>query len=298
MSRDPEKSYSLPDLCQELFENMSLGVIYQRADGAIIAANSAAQKILGPNLEQFQGRNSLDHLWHAIHEDGSDFSGEDYPSMQALRTGQAVRDVVMGVVNPQTSTYTWINITAIPQFRKQGESPNRVIVIFEDITKRKQADKKIIQLKRLYATLSQVNQTIVRVKDRDDLFQSICNIALQFGEFSLAWVGLLDDTSGEIRPVAVSGLDLKQWPFEYVNIKKGPLKNGLAATAILTSRVVTSEDIDVDERVFSLQKLPSKNTFHSTAAIPFRLEGHDKRYCGPNFSRSGFVQSGGGGTTA
>ncbi len=271
MSIDPDESFSIPDLCRTLFETMPLGVVYQSTSGIIITANPAAQKILGLTLDQIQSRTSFDPNWRAIHEDGSDFPGEEHPSMLAIRTGSAVRDVVMGVFNPLTGGFTWINITAIPQFRNQGEPPDVVIVTFEDITERKQFERKIIQLKRLYATLSQVNQTVVRVKDRIDLYQSICNVAVQFGEFALAWVGLLDESSGEIRPVAANGLDVAQWPFELVNINQGSSKNGLVATAIRTSRVVTSEDIEVDNRVQSLQKQLLKYNFHSIAAIPFRL---------------------------
>src|SRR5690349_19624507 len=39
-----------------------------------------------------------------------------------------------------------------------------------DITERVRAEKQVIQMKRLYATLSQVNQTIVRVRGQDELY--------------------------------------------------------------------------------------------------------------------------------
>ena len=105
-----------------------------------------------------------------------------------------------------------------------------------DITERKRAENQIAQLSRLYATLSQVNQTIVRA-DRDELFQSICDVAVEFGQFSLAWIGLLDEATGDIRPAAASGLDVAHWPFPIVNIKQGAFKDGLVGTAIRTSAV-------------------------------------------------------------
>ena len=66
----------------------------------------------------------------------------------------------------------------------------RLRVYGSDITERKRAEHQTIQMKRLYATLSQVNQAIVRVKSRDELFQTTCDVAVQFGKFALAWVGL------------------------------------------------------------------------------------------------------------
>jgi GAF domain-containing protein len=118
----------------------------------------------------------------------------------------------------------------------------------QELTERKRAEKKIVQMKRLYATLSQVNQSIVRVKLREELYQSICDVAVRFGEFSLVWIGLLDEATGEVKPVTANGLDLPHWPFPIVNIHEDPFTDGLIATAIRTSKVVTSEDLEVDKR--------------------------------------------------
>ncbi|NPV87840.1 MAG: PAS domain S-box protein [Anaerolineae bacterium] len=124
-----------------LFETMTQGVVYQDEDGFIFSANPAAEEILGLTLEQMQGRTSFDPRWHAIHEDGSDFPGNEHPAMVALRSGRPVRDVVMGVFNPQSNSYRWINIHAVPLFR-QGESrPYQVYTVFEDITARRHAEE-------------------------------------------------------------------------------------------------------------------------------------------------------------
>jgi PAS domain S-box-containing protein len=75
-----------------------------------------------------------------VHADGSGFPGQDHPAMIALRSGQVIQNVVMGVFNPQVDAYTWINITATPQFRQAGELPYSVISTFEDITERQRAE--------------------------------------------------------------------------------------------------------------------------------------------------------------
>jgi PAS domain S-box-containing protein len=149
----------------------------------------------------------------------------------------------------------------------------RLRVYGTEITERIQAERQTNQMKRLYATLSQVNQTIVRVKNTNELYQAICEVAVKFGEFSLAWIGLLDETSGEIKPVAAQGLDLTHWPFQLANINRGPYKDGLVATAIRTSKVVTSENTQADKRLQNLQDQIQKYAYHSAAAIPFRLRG-------------------------
>jgi PAS domain S-box-containing protein len=147
----------------------------------------------------------------------------------------------------------------------------RLRVYGTDITERKLAEQQTIQMKRLYATLSQVNQTIVRVKDYDELYRSICDVAVKFGEFSLAWIGLLDESTGDVHPVAANGLDVRQWPFQLVNIKAGPVMNGLIATAIRTSRVVTSDDLQTDDTMQSVYELFEKYGYRASAGVPFQL---------------------------
>lgn len=80
-----------------IFQVMTQGVVLHRQDGSIADANPAAEVLLGLSRDQILGRTSLDPRWRAVHEDGSDFAGADHPAMVTLRTGQPLRQVVMGV---------------------------------------------------------------------------------------------------------------------------------------------------------------------------------------------------------
>ncbi|MCP4604808.1 MAG: PAS domain S-box protein [Proteobacteria bacterium] len=137
--RESEQKY------RTLFETMTQGVVYQNKDGEITSANPASQRILGLSLDQMQGRTSLDPRWKAIHEDGSDFSGETHPSMVALKTGEEVRNALMGVFHPDKNRYVWININAIPQFAPENKTPYQVYATFEDVTDRKWAEEALIE---------------------------------------------------------------------------------------------------------------------------------------------------------
>ncbi|OQA22192.1 MAG: Sensor histidine kinase TmoS [Chloroflexi bacterium ADurb.Bin360] len=117
-----------------LFEMMGQGVVFQNAQGEIVAANPAAQKILGLSLEQLQGRTSFDPRWHAIHEDGAEFPGDSHPAMVALRDGKEMSDVMMGVWHPKEEAYRWILVHAVPLFAPGAEQPREVFTSFEDIT--------------------------------------------------------------------------------------------------------------------------------------------------------------------
>ncbi len=131
---------------QALFENMVHGVVYQDECGNIVAANPAAEAILGLKLDQMQGRTSFDPRWKAIQADGSDFPGEDHPAMIALATNQEIRGVVMGVFIPSEEKLRWIEIDAVPQCKDGENKPYQVFTTFSDITDRRKAEEKIHQL--------------------------------------------------------------------------------------------------------------------------------------------------------
>jgi len=124
-----------------LFESMLQGVVYQDHEGRITDANPAAERILGLTLDQMRGLTSMDPRWRAIQENGSDFPGEQHPGMLALRSGQPVDGVIMGVYNPQMDRHNWINIHAVPQFMPGQDEPCQVFTTFEDITALYEAQK-------------------------------------------------------------------------------------------------------------------------------------------------------------
>ena len=122
-----------------LLDRLPSGVIFQNSLGVITAANPAAERILGVSLEQMRGARSSDSRWHAVHEDGSPFPGEEHPAMVALTTGEPVSNVVMGVFNPLRAAHTWINISAFPVHEPSSGTLAGVYTVFEDITAQQQA---------------------------------------------------------------------------------------------------------------------------------------------------------------
>jgi diguanylate cyclase (GGDEF)-like protein/PAS domain S-box-containing protein len=82
---------------------------------------------------------------------------------------------------------------------------NCVVWISWEITDRKQAERRVKKLTRLYNMLSEVNQNIVRVQGKDALLQRICDIAVRIGGFSCAWVGWLDEPARQLLPRVWAG---------------------------------------------------------------------------------------------
>jgi PAS domain S-box-containing protein len=74
-----------------------------------------------------------------------------------------------------------------------------------EIVEREMAEERVLRLNRLYGVLSETNQSIVRNKDMETIFDDFCRIAVEHGSFKLAWVGLVDEESSELKIVAAKG---------------------------------------------------------------------------------------------
>ena len=75
----------------------------------------------------------------------------------------------------------------------------------QDVTDQKDAEEKIRRLNRVHATLSGINTLIVRVRDRQELFDEACRIAVEHGGFGIAWIGKFDPLTRDITPGAWAG---------------------------------------------------------------------------------------------
>ncbi|GCC52345.1 hypothetical protein SanaruYs_25820 [Chryseotalea sanaruensis] len=73
-----------------------------------------------------------------------------------------------------------------------------------DITERKISEIELLKTNRLYSVTSQINQMVLHAKTKEEVFAEVCNIAIEYGKFRMAWVGLLDHNA-VVKPVAWEG---------------------------------------------------------------------------------------------
>jgi len=117
-----------------LYENMAQGVIYQSRGGEVTSMNPAARHLLGLSLAQIQTPDLIDQNLKAIREDGSAYRALEFPTMLALRSGQAVKNAVMGIPLDHAFSYRWLVVDAVPQFIPDEPSPYQAFATLSDIT--------------------------------------------------------------------------------------------------------------------------------------------------------------------
>jgi PAS domain S-box-containing protein len=138
---------------EKTFASMSEGVVLQDAEGAILEANAAAEKILGLTRDQMAGRTSLDPRWRCVRPDGSDFRGEEHPAMCTLYTGEPSRDVVMGV-HQTDGKLVWIEINS-ELIGEVEDAGRQVLTTFRDVTARRAAEAAVRERESVFRTLAQ-----------------------------------------------------------------------------------------------------------------------------------------------
>ncbi len=125
---------------RSLFSAMSEGVVMQDKNGQILAANKAAQAILGLDEETLQGRLSGD--FQTVDSNGNPLPGHRHPAMQTLATGAACHNQVMGLTQPG-GAIRWLSVNSEPVLGDGSKEPQAVVATFVDITERKAAEDKL-----------------------------------------------------------------------------------------------------------------------------------------------------------
>lgn len=130
-------------------------------------------------------------------------------------------------------------------------------------------EAKTLRLTQMYRTLSLSNQAIVHDGDRDTLFNDICRIAVDEGHFRAAWVGLLDEASGDIRPIAQAGdgEDFLQSVIMSTDATR-PEGNTVSGIAVRESRTCVCNNFAEDPRSEPLRDLVLRKHYFSAAAFP------------------------------
>lgn len=233
-----------------LFKTMTQGVVYQSANGEIISANPAAEKILGLSIDQMMGRTSIDPRWKAVDEKKNLLPGEKHPAMIALQTGKEVKNFTQGIFNPQKNEYVWILVNSIPQFKENEKKPYRVFSTFLDITKQKIAGE---EQSRLLNIIEQSRNEIF-VFDEDSLrFEFVNQGALENLEFSL------DEMKG-MTPLNIKPEFTENQFREMLNPLKNGSKERLVFETLHQRKNGTTYPVEIYLQ-FQLQKSGEKNVF-------------------------------------
>ncbi|HCY61561.1 MAG TPA: bifunctional diguanylate cyclase/phosphodiesterase [Oxalobacteraceae bacterium] len=117
------------------------GIMVQARDGTIVACNPSAERILRLPAGSAVGKKDLGlRRWFA--EDGSEILSSQLPSHVALRKGEAILNLTMGVETAEGSI-VWVSQNILP-IRQAGETDvSSVLISFTDVSAVKEAQQRL-----------------------------------------------------------------------------------------------------------------------------------------------------------
>ena len=249
-----------------LFEKLPDGILILDQDWYIIDANPAACGLLGC-LRQA-----------VVHQDIRHFSPPFFqPLFDAILEG-AQPQGMLALPQPD-GTSREFEYTAI-----HDDHPGQRIAIIHEIIAQKPTEKarramqenlpereaQFTKLTRLYAVLSRVNESIVRIRDPHALFLEVCHIVAD-GGFPLVWIG--EVRGQQVVPLVWWGTAADYLQTIRVEIQ-GPLGQGPTGTSIRENRTVINDDFAYNPATLSWRDPALQHGFRASAAIPLHFPGN------------------------
>ena len=156
---------------QDLFENMSHGVIYATPKGIVTSVNESTLQILGITEKEMIGKSIFDTSWKPIDSKRELIGLHDNPAKRAIINKKSVRNNIVGVVNVKTGLYTWLKVNAIPEFENGNKEPFRVCVTIDDVTQLKTYQEELEESK------DQINASLKKTQFNEFLLKEASKLA-------------------------------------------------------------------------------------------------------------------------
>ena len=140
------------------------------------------------------------------------------------------------------------------------------------------ADEQKERLTRMFAALSETNEAIMRARSRAELFDLVCEAAVQGAKFSSTTIALADPDSEFLRVVASNGPNAGEMRnLEFAITDSLPQGRGLTGTTFRTRKPCVTNDFLADERTTLWHDSARRCGVASSAVLPLlngdRAEG-------------------------
>lgn len=161
---------------------------------------------ISPGYEQICGRSCA-----SLYADPASYSASVVADDQSLLKEADQRnhagersDIEYRIVSAAGET-RWIRECAYPVFSAAGVL-ERVVGTARDITERKLADLALASTNRALQMLSRSTMAVKQIDDEAQLLAEVCRVAVEVGNYRMAWVGYAqDDAVQSIQPMVYAG---------------------------------------------------------------------------------------------
>ena len=243
-------------------DTLSEGLMLINLDGLITACNQTALNLLGVTRDDVIARDISDPVWGGVKEDGTTFTGPEFPAAMTLRTGQPCTDVLVGVDIPADGRRWMSTTTRLVQV--DGHTVG-VSNAFVDVSH-------LMAEKRALSTFTQLSQVLTNPAKEKELLANLCSEIILLGGYALAWIGVVNEGVDPTIEIEASSGEV-----DYLFIGQGEssehLPNGLGftSTAMRTREIQISNDLARETHGEAWRERAREFGFGSVVAIPITI---------------------------
>jgi PAS domain S-box-containing protein/diguanylate cyclase (GGDEF)-like protein len=234
-------------------------------DGRFESGSDTLPALIGIPCDQI---SATGHRWlQLVHAD--DRASVRRSAIDAARSG-ARTELQYRLQRADALVYLHHVMEPLPDRLNPASRATRWFHTIQDISATRQAELRIRRLNRVLSALGGINALIIRTSNRDQLLQESCRIVVEAGQFPKAWIGLIDDDSGELRFAAGYGGSEAFHESVRSMLREDAPGSRLVAKAIKSLKPVISNDL-LREPGALTESL--KTGARSLAVLPLMVDG-------------------------
>jgi PAS domain S-box-containing protein len=240
-------------------------VWFKGVDGKFLACNVRFERFIGAPENELIGHAASAFLPAAV---AAEFAAADKRAI----------DVRAPVPHQFTLTYAHdghqeqVESLHTPVFGSHGELAG-VLSIGRDVTQRRDDERHLRRLNRLYQVLTNVHAAIARERAPEPLLAAVCQIMVRDGGLRMAWIGRPDTEAGELVPVAWAGKTGDYLDPPHASLAAGPRGHAPSAQAYREGRAMHSTDIGSDPGMATWREGALALGYRSSSAYPLKSRG-------------------------
>jgi PAS domain S-box-containing protein len=251
------------ELSRQMITDSKDGIVVYSRDLKCLVWNPFMEKLMGKAAAEVIGKHPME-VFPILQADGV------LKRLERLLAGDPCPDIEFPLHPPNSDRVVWISDTSTALRNAKGEVTGGMSIV-RDITQRKLAEERIVQLSRVQAILAGIDRAIVHINDRQKLLDEVCRVAVAEGGFKLAWVGMVAP-DGTVQPVARAGVTAYLEGLRVV-IRDEPEGRGAVGRAIREGRQFVVEGADQVPLMAPWHDRLRKFGLRYVAAFPIRISG-------------------------
>jgi diguanylate cyclase (GGDEF)-like protein/PAS domain S-box-containing protein len=147
-----------------LVHDTETGLVVHDGEGVTVSANEAAERLLGLTSDEMRGRVVGDPRWATVGRSGSALPDDEHPVVRALRSGESVRNAIIGVHRPTDDgegAYVWLEVGSEPLTDEGSPRPYAVVSSLRDVTHLVKSDLALRESEARYRLLADNSSDVI-----------------------------------------------------------------------------------------------------------------------------------------